>query len=259
MADGSILLTGKQRYARADIIRTISPADGGMANPSEKDMAHYWADGASAMDLIFKAIMLADAPDPDHILDFPSGYGRVLRHLKAAFPGASLTASDIDPHAVSFCADTFGCTTLESRPNLDAVQFDRPFDLIWCGSLLTHLPEHRFRQCLSLFSRSLAPNGLALFTIHGRYSSEFGRDNFLPNARWLPVAASYRERGFGYGDYSDEPSDMTNEYGITLSSPSFVMACLEPDPSLRIIGLVERGWNGHQDVVIVQKKPIFSP
>lgn len=257
MADGLITLAARQRYARANINRTISPADGGMSSPTDKDVAHYWSDGASAMDMIFKAMMLGDVQDIESILDFPSGYGRILRHLKAAFPAATLTASDVDAHANSFCAETFGCSTLGSQPNLDAVQFERHFDLIWCGSLLTHLPEHRFRQCLSLFSRSLAPNGLAVFTIHGRYSSEFGRDNFLPLARWLPVAAAYRERGFGYGDYRDEVSGMTNEYGITLSSPSFVMACLEPDPSLRVLGFVERGWNDHQDVVIVQKRPLF--
>ena len=154
------------------------------------------------------------------ILDFPFGFGRVARHLVAAFPDAHITACDIDADMISFCAKEFACTPLLSRVNFNELEFDKKFDLIWCGSLFTHLPEHKFRDCLALLSRALPPNGAAIFTIHGRHSHQFGRDKYLPAPRFAKVQREYEEVGFGYEDYSDSHSAYTNNYGITLSAPA---------------------------------------
>ncbi len=137
------------------------------------------------------------------------------------------------------------------------VQFSDQFDLIWCGSLLTHLPEEKFRDALRLFSRSLAPGGIAVVTTHGRYSPWFGRENYLPGPRFVVAERSFYRRGFGYIDYSEEPGPGTGNYGITLSAPSYVVDALEEDLSIRIVSFTERGWNDHQDVVVFTKKPII--
>lgn len=253
MADGNLKLERFQWGKRA-VSREISPADGGMEKPSEKDLAHYWADGHSALDLIAKAMTLSGRAEFQAILDFPSGYGRVLRHLVEAFPDAIVDASDIDPHALHFCREIFRIETILSSSDLANFEFERRYDLIWCGSLLTHLPKHRFHECLALFARSLMPDGVAIFTTHGRYSARFGRDTYLPADRFDRMHDAYLGDGFGYADYDDEDGPLRGEYGVSLSSPSFVCKALEPLTDIRLLALIERGWNDHQDAVVVQKK-----
>jgi SAM-dependent methyltransferase len=42
-----------------------------------------------------------------NILDFPSGYGRVLRHLNKKFPNASLFACELDSRMLDFTKEAF--------------------------------------------------------------------------------------------------------------------------------------------------------
>ena len=210
------------KYEMAQINTNICPGDGGMANPTEKDFQHYWSDGKSALEIIFRAMLMAKKRDFKNILDFPCGYGRIARHLVTAFPDATLTACDIEEDMIAFCAKEFDCVPVISKDNFQELKFEKQFDLIWCGSLFTHLPEHKFRDCVELFSRSLSPYGIAIFTTHGRHSYRFGRDRYLPAARFAKVEAAYELSGFGYADYSDAPSRSLNNYGITLSSPAYV-------------------------------------
>ena len=94
------------------------------------------------------------------ILDLPCGHGRVLRVLRAAFPGAELTACDIDRDAVDLLLGH-----LEQEPFTHArtpgpFRFPGEFDLIWCGSLLTHLDQPMWVRFLQLFRSVLAPGGI---------------------------------------------------------------------------------------------------
>lgn len=244
------------RYGQAELNREVSPADGGMENPTEKDFDHYWSTGTNALVVILQTMLLTSSAEFKAILDFPCGYGRIARHLVAAFPDANITACDIEAEMISFCAREFACKPLLSRANFSELEFDEKFDLIWCGSLLTHLPEHKFRDCLALFSRSLAPNGIAIFTTHGRHSHRFGSDKYLPASRFAKVQREYEKTGFGYEDCSDSPSVHTNNYGITLSSPAYVAGAIGEDMTIRLVSYTERGWSDHQDVVVVQKKPV---
>jgi SAM-dependent methyltransferase len=154
---------------------------------------------------------------------------------------------------VDFCSERFGAVPVPSSEDFATLNLGRTFDLIWCGSLLTHFDETPFREALALFSRSLAPGGVALITLHGRYSPTFQRDvvGYLPHDRFAEIEASYIARGFGYADYGNQQG-----YGISLSSPSFVLGCLESDRSITTRGYVERGWDDHQDVLIVEKRSI---
>jgi SAM-dependent methyltransferase len=244
------------RYGHAKLNRKVSSSDGGMENPTEKDFEHYWETGTSALVVILQTMLATSSVEFKTILDFPCGYGRVARHLVAAFPDANITACDIDAEMISFCAREFACKPLLSKVNFNELEFDEKFDLIWCGSLFTHLPKHKFHDCLALFSRSLVPNGVAIFTTHGRHSYRFGSDKYLPASRFAKVQREYEKTGFGYEDYSDSPSANTNNYGITLSSPAYIADAISADMSIRIVSFTERGWLDHHDVVVVQKKPV---
>jgi SAM-dependent methyltransferase len=182
------------------------------------------------------------------ILDFPCGYGRVLRFLKVRFPNAKIVGCEIDPMAVEFCKRVFSIKAIISDENLDTVSIPEQFDLIWCGSLVTHLDEKRTSKILQFFYEHLAPGGICLITTHGRTSLEWMHSK--PEA-YVGLSASARqkllsefhERGFGYADY-----ESTAGYGISVVSHERMakLACSVGQWTESIF--LEHGWDNHQDV-----------
>ena len=182
------------------------------------------------------------------ILDLPCGHGRELRYFKAAFPEAQITACDLDRDAVDFCAQTFGATPVYSHVDPQQVSLEGQFDLIWCGSLLTHLNISSWVGFLKLFQAHLAPNGILIFTTHGPHIAELMRKGELelgvPPQAVQSILADYERGGFGYSDYENQSG-----IGVSLSSPEWVRSCLAEIDGLRLIEYAERGWFAHQDSV----------
>src|SRR5262245_60754125 len=96
-----------------DVCRTISPNDDMLAG----DQDNYFRVGRSALDCISLSLQAAGKPASDvrYILDLPCGHGRVLRYLRAAFPGAEITACDLLRDGVDFCAATLGAIPVYSH------------------------------------------------------------------------------------------------------------------------------------------------
>jgi SAM-dependent methyltransferase len=219
----------------------------------------YWRSGQRALDCIRLGMLAAGKTAATSVLDLPSGHGRVLRWIKAEFPDARLGACDIDHDAVDFCAATFGATPVYGHEDPADIDIDAPYELIWCGSLFTHLPPERWDGFLALFERALAEDGLLVFTTHGRRISELirdpetGRGYLKEPAQREQVLKGYEQEGLGYCDYtfSDdyrEALSLPRNYGISLVRPSVVCALVERRPQLRLVGLNEGRFNG-QDVV----------
>ena len=105
------------------------------------DFFHYHQVGNSAIINIDNALQAAGlSPSDIHsLLDFPCGYGRVLRKLRTHFTQARIDACDIVPAAIRFCAEEFDVEPILSCKNFSKIQFSRSYDLVWIGSLLTHL------------------------------------------------------------------------------------------------------------------------
>ncbi|MFK7743227.1 MAG: trans-aconitate 2-methyltransferase [Planctomycetota bacterium] len=234
--------------------RVANVPEAGMATDTmfQGDPRHYRNVGQSAWRCIAAALLAADVPPPQRILDLPCGHGRVLRVLKAAFPDAALTACDLDEPGVRACAEHFGATSVVSQPDLDRVSFAAPFDLIWCGSLVTHLDPAGWLSVFRMLARALAPGGVAVVTTHGRwvaYRMQQGHHTYnLNDAERAQILRDYEQRGFGYCDYGEQAG-----YGVSLSQPSWVLNELAQWWNLRVISLCERQWDRHQDVLAVQR------
>jgi SAM-dependent methyltransferase len=210
------------------------------------DGFHYFWGGVAAVQAIDGVLRTADAEPPTAILDMPCGFGRVSRSLVARFPEASITACDINKRAVDFCSRQFGAEGVISSRSFEQLAFGRVFDLIWCGSLVTHLDASPTVELLDLFARSSRPGGLIIFTTHGRFIAErirAGDDYMLPPAAATSVLAQYERSGHGYANYPWESA-----YGVSVISPDWIRTHLDGRAGLRQVCFAERGWGGGQDL-----------
>jgi SAM-dependent methyltransferase len=228
-------------------VREISPQDNMSATGAEQ----YYRWGLAALEYIQVALRAAEADgQPRAILDLPSGYGRVLRMLRAAFPAASVTACDLNADAVEFCARTFGAIPVVSAPRPEEIKLPGRYDLIWVGSLLTHVDDAAWHGFLRVFSDHLVPGGVLVFTTIGRTFVDdlrHGRRRVgIKNVDAL--IAAYDRAGFAYQDFAS-----TEGYGITAVRPAWVCATLEQHPELELVAYTEGGWNGRQDAVACRR------
>src|SRR5688572_30227695 len=165
---------------------------------------HYLSVGLSAARVLGAALQAKPTPSVGSVLDFPCGYGRVLRFLKAMFPEASVTGAEIDADALRFCRRVFGIDAIRSGPDFRGIAMPRRFDVIWCGSLVTHFDERSTTALLSMFFEWLDESGVCVLTTHGRLSAEWIRSGSvtygLPTAAQRTVLAQYDGDGYGYAD-----------------------------------------------------------
>lgn len=226
--------------------------------PGDRDLA-YHALGRAALDSIRLALLAAQKDSPKRILDLPCGHGRVLRILAAEYPGSEIVACDIDRRAVDFCAEALGARPLYGTEHPGEMKIEEPFDLIWCGSLLTHLDLAGWEEFLDFFERVLAPGGLLVLTTSGRSIAAKLRDPATGGfwmsdpARRNAIVAGYEETGFGFAEYPTSPEEravhsLPASYGISLSHPARVCTVLADRPRLQLVTLMENRW-GAQDVI----------
>jgi SAM-dependent methyltransferase len=216
----------------------------GMYNGDDR---HYFKVGLSAISCINEALDSAGLKDLRQILDLPCGSGRVLRFLAQRFPEAEITACELERGPVEFCVRTFGARPAYSSLKLDEVSLERKFDLIWCGSLVTHLNEAGIAALLRLFYRHLEKGGLMIFSTHGDFvtrripTRDF--DYGLTQEQIDVLGLDYPTTGYGFTDYTSE-----KDYGVSLTSPEWIRARVQKLGGLREVYFRERGWDSHQDV-----------
>ena len=214
---------------------------------------HYFYGGRSAMRSIAEGLVAADAALPRRILDFPCGHGRVARFLRSAFPEATLYAGDLNAGGVAFCAERFGAVPVASQPDLAAVDLPAALDLIWCGSLATHLPE---AACRTLFRRlvdSLAPGGIAGITLCSRGMAWAQQNLFktIDDASFARIEAQRRQTGFGYADYPGQ-----QDYGMAFADLRWLREVVEARDDAYLLSYGEKAWHGGQDVAWIIRRPL---
>jgi len=246
-----------QSYVARGVNLSFDPNDKENQLDEDWKIDEYLNVGADALRVIIGALIRGLYDVPKTILDFPCGSGRVSRHLKSFFFESRIFACDLYDYHVDFCVNELGTEGILSKENFDELDFGQQFDLIFCGSLLTHLPEDLFRSALRLVSRSLSDRGVAIITLCGRYSTYLQKRWKHVDDRLFAIAeAAFLETGFGYVDYSDQVRskfDRQARYGFSMSQPNWVIKLAEQDYDTRILDYIERDWNNHQDVLVIGK------
>jgi SAM-dependent methyltransferase len=210
----------------------------------KENTTHYKSVGVSALKSIFAALNMSKIESPTSILDFGCGSGRVTRWLRAAFATADLCVADVREDSLEFCADTFSATSWRSSADISNLNPSRQYDLIWCGSVLTHLSAENSRALLGKFSEWITPNGIAVFTTHGNKVVRnllTQKLNYVPAKTHPKLLSDLIKSGYGYVPFENQP------VGFSISTTAWVLGCLS-ELDLRVIFLSEGAWDNHQDV-----------
>lgn len=242
-------------FSQLAVDRTLAPRDGMLAKDADAVLTDQYFDlGRRALELIHFSAELCDKPHYPNILDLPCGHGRVLRWLRAHYHYADITACDLERDGVDFCAKQFGAKPVYSEVDLHRLPFQNQFDLIWVGSLVTHLRRDRWLATLDCLIKWTKECGVIVFTTQGRTVSSLlarGRRNVAENIDKPALLEEFARTGFAYQRYFE--SNAEEDYGLALSSPEWVMRTLQRYPDVIMRAYLEEAW-GMQDVVILYKK-----
>jgi SAM-dependent methyltransferase len=245
----------KEKLLLAKVSLRIHPNDGMYELNQPFAARHYLTVGLSAVQCIDNALDHSSrANHIKSILDFPSGYGRVLRFLRARFPDAEITAADIDTEMLDFCKKLFSANPILSATDFERLSMPDKFDLIWCGSLLTHLDEEATTNLLRFFYNHLNRGGICVFTTHGQFSVESLQNKTLNYGLTVSgqqkIVSQFREKGYGYTDYEHQ-----QRYGISAVKHERMLTIARSAGQWNETSYVERGWDNHQDVYGFSLRP----
>jgi SAM-dependent methyltransferase len=226
---------------------TMEPSDPMFAG----NMEHYAAVGESALRTIFASLLLAGVGEPKSVLDFACANGRVTPWLRAAYPAAKLHVADINPTWAVCSAERFGGTAWTSTPHLADAEAPQRYDLIWCGSLATHVSPAQTVALLRRFRDWLEPRGVAVVTTHGRRfirNAVAGTHAYFPDPKSIqPLLADLAAAGFGYVPHPGQ------DHGISAVTPVWLIRTVI-EMGARIVTFSEYAWDQHQDVLAFQRE-----
>ena len=229
-----------------DVERRILPEDS-MLEGTRGDhimRTRYFSVGASAIAVIREVLraQVRTMNDVREVLDYACGYGRVHRWLRIAFPQAIVRGVDADAPSVAGANHLgFDAEILDLALKDDLGKFD----LIWIGSLFTHLSYEESVRTLKFLRRQLSAGGALILTTHGSDVFErirSGATYGLKSDGLKVLLQKFHETGWGYVDYPDQEG-----YGISLASPEVAMKLLL-DCDMTPILFRAVGWDKHQDV-----------
>lgn len=195
---------------------------------------------------VSELIIKISSHKPMRILEFASGYGRVTRHLKRLLPEHDLFSSDIHLSACDFVRDSLGVVSYPSTTNVEVLDVGKNYDFIFALSFFSHMPDSKFGLWLTTLYDILAPGGYLMFTTHGQTAINKAPEFFN--------AFLDKDSGFGFSPESEQNDLDLQEYGTTVSLPSYVSkTILAMLPRANIFSFSSVPWFGLQDEWIIQK------
>jgi SAM-dependent methyltransferase len=233
-------------------------ADYGPISPNDHMMTvapeYYGPLGLEAVKLIKGAVGFSYLGSVSRVLDFGCGHGRVLRHLRSEFPKATVWGADIDHNAVLFCAEQLGARPVLATTDFEAMDLPADLDVIWVGSLFTHLSHEVARRLFKVLTARLAQGGVLVATFHGRrVLQRSATKHYIHPEAWAAVTAGYAAEGWGHAPYAGQEQ---TGFGVSLSTTCAVIDLRGDDEDLRLVAYAEGAWGDHQDVAAWMRWPI---
>jgi SAM-dependent methyltransferase len=221
------------------------------------NMAHYFSVGASAVSIVNTCRLLGGVETPSSLLDFACGAGRITRWLKAAYPSARITGADLRDSDLQFQRDVMGVDTWKSSASFAQLEPRTKFDIIWVGSLLSHLSEESAAAAMNAFLSWLNPSGILIVSFHGRrvrLGTSMRGAVYTSLDSFKRVETEYLEKGFGYEDYHNQVG-----LGFALTKPQWFFDLIGDRVQYKMLGLFEGAWDNHHDICAIQNTPVCVP
>ncbi|MDG4596273.1 MAG: class I SAM-dependent methyltransferase [Candidatus Contendobacter sp.] len=175
-------------------------------------------------------------------LEFACGYGRFTRHLVMECPVAHIIVSDIYREAVDWQNRQFGVCGIYSTSLPDEFPLVTSFDMIFVGSLFSHLPEKLFEQWLKKLFSMLNPGGVIVLSVHDCH--------LIPGT---PPKADRKDQVFLYEKHSESGTLSGEIYGTTYVSEKYVSELIRKvcPKSGGIYRRFMKGLYENQDIYII--------
>lgn len=165
----------KHRRRNAEFIRAypkfpVPPADMAFNALNHVDWTAYLESGRSHAAIFASVIRETVAHRSLAILEWGCGPGRIIRHMRQAMAGCSvtLTGSDNSERAVSWCHDHLPDIDFIVNGDIPPLALrDEQFDVIYNFSVFTHLSEDAQIAWTHELYRLLKPGGLLICSTHG--------------------------------------------------------------------------------------------
>jgi SAM-dependent methyltransferase len=159
-----------QRYLQAHPTLVVPPAELRYNIGARYTIQQFLERGQRTVDDIEAALQSIglSLDQRREFLDFGCGCGRLILALRARRPTLAITGCDVDERAIGWCERNLTDSRWVINDPLPPSPFaDGSFDLIWCGSVFTHLDEDRQDRWLRELRRILKPDGILLASVHG--------------------------------------------------------------------------------------------
>jgi hypothetical protein len=95
---------------------------------------------------------------------------------------------DIDETGSRFCAETFVGEMVQTSPDFAALRLPADIDIIWLGSIFTHLSYANVGILFDRLFGPLTPGGALIITYRGRRMYELMRTQHPRQVeKWMPL------------------------------------------------------------------------
>jgi SAM-dependent methyltransferase len=179
-----------------------------------------------------------------NILDFGCGCGRVIRTLHYHTRSHQhLFGTDIDPEAIEWCRTHYGhVATFDCNPHMPPTRYEAgTFDLVYSGSVFTHLPEDMQWAWLKELHRVTQTGAFLALTFHG-----------VDYYRYLPAdtKVEFEKTGFAYTGTSTP--GLPDFYRTTWHSHDYIRA--RWSEIFEVVHIAPRGLEGMQDIALCRRR-----
>lgn len=207
----------------------------------------YMSTGLNGFNLIQRILRSAN----DHvelkgnILDFASGYGRVTRFLAGYYKPGQVYTSDIKPAAVDYQVERMGVKGFYSDYDPFSLKVNEKFEVIFVGSLFSHLNRDLYKNWLIQLLAMVEPRGLIIFSVHdiSLYPGETTEEHiYVEDNEDAPFL------------FVENKITSKDKYGTSFASEKFIselLALINPDATYV---RYPKGFGGLQDVYVVTKE-----
>jgi SAM-dependent methyltransferase len=201
--------------------------------------------GMSGLEVVVSVLGLSPTETVSSVLDYGCGHGRVARYLRNYFINAEMTFADVDAGGVNFCATELKGRGLVVPKDVSQVTLPGKYDVIWLGSVFTHIDYERMKILFDKLFAALTPNGVMIGTYRGEKMYRTYLRNPQIAARDADLIRQYEETGIGYMRYAGWQDD----WGLSLVHPKRLMDIGYRHPEARMVTYAEVGWAGAHDVI----------